>query len=237
VNTITDVENYLAAMAKVERARSGVAKAPIALPFVTISRQAGAGAYRLAATLVQIMQTEKDAALFHGWQLLDRQLCRDLMHHEGVQGSMQSLLSEHYHSQISEFVSGLFGRHMPQDTAVMHQSKLIRSMASLGKVIVIGRAGSQAAKALPQGLHIRLVASEQVRIRSLLERQLDKDEKDVRRMLHEQDQERARLLKDHYRVDIDDPLLYDAVWNSASVDMEAIARAIIAVIQQRWRAS
>lgn len=232
MNALRDLENYLATMAKLEQSGSAPAKIPISLPFISISRQTGAGAYALAETLLAMMATEKNEPLLQGWQLVDDQLCEELLRHEKLQNSMQSMLSEEYHSQIGEFVLGLFGRQVPQDTAIMQQSKLIRSLASLGKTIIVGRAASQVAKGLEQGIHIRLVAAEAVRIKSIMKRS-GKSESEARHYIHEQDQERTWLLKDHYRVDIDNVLLYDAIWNTGMLDLETIAAALIAMIKQR----
>ena len=61
----------------------------------------------------------------------------------------------------------------------------------------------------------------------------DKTEKDARQIMQEQDDARARLLKEHYQVAIDNPLLYDVTWNTGTMSVETIAMATIAAIKQR----
>ena len=237
MSTISNVEHYLAAMAKMER-NSQVNRGDTAgLPFITLSRQAGAGGRSLAEVLLKAMAREADAELFHGWQIFDRQLCESVVQDPELQDSLRSLLDEYYHSQIGEFVLGLFGRQTPQDAAILRLSQVMRSLASVGKVIIVGRGGSQVAKGLPQGLHLRLIAPERVRVQrmmTLLGMTISgQDEAAARRRTRELDKERDRLLKTHFQVDVTDPLNYHAVWNTDEVALETIAAAVIAMIKQR----
>ena len=59
------------------------------------------------------------------------------------------------------------------------------------------------------------------------------DERKAAELMGKADNGRARLLKRHFRVDIDDPLLYDAVWNTGVVSFEAIAESIVALLKER----
>lgn len=108
----------------------------------------------------------------------------------------------------------------------------MRSLAVLGRVIIVGHGASQATRGLRSGVHLRLVAPEPARRRRLAE-QGGLDEDQVRQEIARRDQARARLLKDHYRVDIDDPLHYDAVFNTGEIGVEAVAAAALALIKHR----
>ena len=44
------------------------------------------------------------------------------------------------------------------------------------------------------------------------------------------------MLKRHFRVNIDDPLLYDAVWNTAQVAFDDIAESIAVMLESRAEA-
>ena len=61
----------------------------------------------------------------------------------------------------------------------------------------------------------------------------DLDERKARETMDKRDGGRARLLKRHFRVNIDDPLLYDAVWNTGSSSFDAIADSIISMLKER----
>jgi hypothetical protein len=40
-------------------------------------------------------------------------------------------------------------------------------------------------------------------------------------------------LRRHFRVDIDNPLLYDALWNTGQVELEEIADSVISLLESR----
>ena len=105
-------------------------------------------------------------------------------------------------------------------------------MATLGKVIVVGRAGRVATEGMHAGVHLRLVAPKATRVQRMM-KLLDRSEQETGKIVQEHDQARARLLKEHYRMNIDDPLLYDTIWNTKNVSLEVISQSIIAVIKQR----
>lgn len=226
-----DIENYFAALERLKRQPARQSVRTETLPFVTISRQSGAGGHTLAEALLAAMAGESDRELFDGWQIFDRAHFEEMEQREG-EGELRTLLGEEYHTQIGEFLLGLFGRQPPQDALLLRQSRLIRSVAVLGRAIIVGYGASQACKGLRSGLHLRLVAPEPWRVKRLAA-QTGLDEARARQEGQRRDQARARLLKQHYRVDIDDPLQYDAICNGERLDRDTLAAAVIAAIKQR----
>ncbi len=227
-----DLKQFLDAVFKVERGKPVRRGTSRALPFVTISREAGAGGRTLAHTLVKMMESEGETGLFRGWQVLDRTLCEILLQDADLDVSMRSLLAEEYRSQIQEFVLGLFGQRSDQYLVMKKMFEAIRSFATVGKVIIVGRGGSQVARKLEMGVHIRLVAPEASRIQRM-QQVLNQNPEETKRIVQKQDQDRARLLKSHFRADIADPLLYDVVCNTGTVSFEAIGESIISLIKHR----
>ncbi|MEE4378189.1 MAG: cytidylate kinase-like family protein [Candidatus Competibacteraceae bacterium] len=201
-------------------------------PFVTISRQSGAGGHTLAETLIKVMDQEEDTALFKGWQLFDQKLCEKLADDYKLNMSMESLLSEEYRSQIEVFVQGLFSKLPDQNLTMRRMFEIIRSLATVGKVIIVGRGGSQVTHKLDLGVHVRLVAPEHIRVKRLAGL-LGQSEEHAKQTMRKQDHDRVRLIKSFFAADIDDPLLYDAVWNTGTVSVEAIAEAVVSIIKHR----
>jgi len=236
MSQLEDITRFLNVMAETERTKpiSGAKKAM--LPFVTISRQAGAGGHTLAQTLVQWLEQEMEADWFHGWQVCDQSLCDIFLRDTQLQVSVQSLLTEEFRSQIHAFVTGLFGRKPDQYRVMQEMFETVRALAAVGKVILVGRGGCLVTRKLELGVHVRLVAPEADRVQSMMQMLHKHDEDEVRRIVRRQDADRARLLKAYFQADIDDALLYDMVWNTSTVDFETIARSIIALVKQRIRA-
>ena len=201
-------------------------------PFVTISRQAGAGGHSLAEALLTRMEKEPDP-FFKGWQMFDQELCKRISEDPKLKVSMQSLLTEEYRTQVEDLLAGMIVGGSSQEAVVKKTFETVRTLATFGKVILVGRAGSCVTVGLPLGVHVRLVAPEPVRIQRMSDRLHLSPEDAVRKAVRKQDQDRARLVKDYFNRDIDDPLLYDTVWNTGRVPVESVASCIITMIQHR----
>lgn len=59
------------------------------------------------------------------------------------------------------------------------------------------------------------------------------DEKKAKELILEQDKAREKLVKVYFGKNIENSLLYDAVWNTETVSMETIARAIVAMVKEK----
>lgn len=236
MSDIREVRRFLDAMSEAEKylLGKGIGRRPV--PFVTISRESGAGGHTLAEALLRVMERESDSDLFKGWQICDQQICETLSQDPRLAVSMQSLLTEEYRSQVEQFVLSLLGTQTDQNLVYKEVFEMIRSFATVGKVIIVGRGGSQVTRGVGIGVHLRLVAPESVRLQRMKMR-LGKGEEEVKRIVRKQDQDRMRLVKTFFHLDINDPLLYDATWNTATVSFESIAESIVVVIKQRVKAA
>jgi hypothetical protein len=226
-----NVQRYLEVMAY-EQQRAGGPDARVGrFPFVTISRQTGAGGHSLAQALLQAMSREREP-LFHGWQMFDQELCRVLMEDPKLRVSLQSLLTEAYRSQLEDVLCHLVLGDSPQSVVVQTTFRTLRTLATMGKVVLVGRGGACVTRGLPFGVHVRLVASEASRI-ARMARLFELTDTEALRLIRRQDQDRARLVAEAFHKDIDDPLLYDAVWNTDAVSVETIADALLVLIRAK----
>jgi len=227
-----DIERFLRSAPHQPPARAPQASDRRGLPFVTISRQAGAGGHSLAEKLLELFAKESDRDLFGGWQLFDQRLCEMIVRDPRLKVSIDHLLTEEYRSRADEFIRNLVTADTHQDIVMNKIFETIRMLAIIGKVVIVGRAGSQVTKGLGSGVSVRLVAAEQDRVQRIMKLR-GIDEKTARRSIERQDSGRQRLLRQHFGVDIDNPLLYDAIWNTSAVRPIAIAGTITTLIKER----
>jgi hypothetical protein len=219
-----DVTRYEGAAPRHRQAPGG------AYPFITISREYGAGGRRLARALLEAMESQP-SRLFRDWRIFDRQLCESLVDDAEIRGSFEALFSEEYHSEIESLVHTFLGSRSDQALAATRLFHAIRTVASRGKTIIVGRAGCCVTSSLQQGVHLRLVAPESHRIRQM---GLDGLERaDARRELKRHDRDRARLVQVYFHRDIADPTLYDAVWNTARVQLGVVASSTLTLVARR----
>ena len=224
VKSFLDVTSYQETSAQVPDAKRGL------FPFVTISRQYGAGGRKLAAALMEAMSRHR-SRLFQGWRTFDRKLCEELSQDRELKHSLDSVFSEECLSEIDALVRNLLGVRLGQPAAIAAMFRAIRTVATRGKVIIVGRAGSCVTASLRLGVHVRLTAPVEYRIGQMgID---DREPAKSRRELDAVDRDRARLVKTYFRRDIDDPELYDVIWNTAKVPIPVIARATMALLEEK----
>lgn len=213
-----------------ERRRAEPESAPSGtLPFVTISRQAGAGGRSLARAILAELEKQDGDPRFEGWQSYDEDLCRTIVADPELNVSLTELLAEEYRTRSEDFVSVLLGKSF-QDQVQEKIAVTIRRLALVGKAVLIGRGGVSITRDLAPGVHIRLVASRNARIQRMM-RAFELSEKDAAQRVDEQDRSRARMVKRRFKQDIDDPLLYDVVWNTDEVPLEVMARCTVMMLR------
>lgn len=200
-------------------------------PFLTISREEGAGGHELADALLARFAQERDA-LFSGWKVFDKEICERVVKDPGLKVPLEDLLNEEFHSGFDDLLRTVVAELSPQMKVDHHMFRTVRSICGVGKAIVVGRAGALISRDLPLGVHVRLVASRKSRL-ARVRRDDGLSEAAAAKRLDEREEERARLVKTHFNKDLADPLLYDCVWNADTVTCEAIADALVTLIRRR----
>ena len=226
---IEDVKRFLASQAYGEVPRPGGAYG--ARPFITISRQTGAGGRSLAEAVLKAMGTRKDDELLRGWRVFDRELCELVASDPALKVPFDALLTEEFLTELRDYADQLVAGRTAQAKVMRSVFRVVRGLASLGKTIIVGRGACCLTRELP-GVHLRLIAPRRTRIERmarLLGEARDRAEKHV----DAQDASRARLVRTYFGKDIEDPLLYDAVWNTESVALETIASAVVEMVRDK----
>jgi cytidylate kinase len=201
-------------------------------PFITISRQAGAGGNALAAILDEKIQKLHAEPLFRGWQVCGQQLCQMVAKDPKLKDLVESLRRTEYHSHAEDIISQLISGGSSQDVVVKKMFHLMRAFALHGKVIFVGRGSTFLTHDLPLGIHVRLEASMESRVKRMMP-EFGPDEKNVRKVIEEKDKAKAELVKTFFHKDIHDPLLYDVQWNTDRVSIEEIAKLLIEMIRDK----
>ncbi len=197
-------------------------------PFVTISRQAGAG----AETVAQLLAAKLDAKCAKDeqpWTVFDKNLIGKVLEDQNLPQEIARHVHEDKDTTIQALVGELLGIHPSMWTIFHHTSDTILKLARIGRAIVVGRGGNIITAKLKGGVHIRLVAPESVRL-AHLKAHLNLDDKAAQKYLHDEDAGRRRYVKTNFDRDIDDPLLYDAMLNTATLGFERTADLIAAMV-------
>lgn len=197
-------------------------------PFVTLSRQAGAGAETVGRLLAEKLNAAgpKDA---QPWTVFDKNLIEKVLDEQNLPQEIAELVKEDKDTTVQAIVGELLGLHPSMWTIFHHTSDTILKVARVGRAIIVGRGGNIIAAKLRGGVHVRLVAPESVRL-AHLKLHFGLDDNAAAKYLHDHDAGRRRYMKTNFDKDIDDPLLYDAVLNTASLGFERTADILAAMV-------
>jgi len=201
-------------------------------PFVTISRQAGAGGHILARQIVRALEKKFTYEAASDWEVFDQKLCALLATNGVLKMSFDALVTEEYKSEIQQFIGDMISGQPRQYKVYRNIMEIVRLLTTMGKVVIVGRAGAFIARDLPMGVHIRLVAGEKVRIKrmaSMLDMNLDQ----AKRTVKLQDKSRARLVNDYFNADVADPVHYHAVFNTELIGIPEIADIVADMVGEK----
>jgi cytidylate kinase len=225
MNSATLIKQYL-------KKRKGTEDDLGRLPFVTISRQAGSGSRELADELIRQMRGTPLTREEFDWEIFDQELCQIIADDTKLEDSLHQLLSEDYHSELHELVSDLVSGTARQYHTYKSIFGIVRALGLVGNVIIIGRGSAYVCKDMPLGIHIRLVGSEEKRVEKL-SRLMNLDLDDAVKKVRDLEKGRARLVRDFFDKDINDPVNYNAVFNIDILSIAEIAGLTVEMLKQR----
>lgn len=193
-------------------------------PFVTISRETGAGSSSFAAALVIRLNAARDPDEAP-WTLFDRNLVEALLTDLDLSPQLARFLPEDAMREIDSSVGEIAGIHpnLWQLTRCTHE--MMRELARRGHVIMVGRGSNFATAAVAGGCHVRLVApqaSRVARMRTILGCDDGKALAHVRRT----DQARADYVRSVFEANITEASAYDLMLNTDRITPTAGARLV-----------
>ena len=129
-------------------------------PFITISRQAGAGGRSLAQGLVRRLNDAHPGIL--PWTVWDNELVHKVAEENHLPENLVASIEDRRPSWLHEALSGIAFEDDPANPdefkVYRRVAVAIRALARMGRVILVGRGGAFVTRELPGGIHLRLVA-------------------------------------------------------------------------------
>lgn len=191
-------------------------------PWVSFSKQLGADATTIARALRDQL----------GWQIYDKEIVEAIAKETHVRERILSRLDEHAIGRFNDLLTQLLvPDHPGQITYLLEMGRVIWALARQGHVILLGR-GANWFLDSHYGLRVRAIAPTELRIRRIAEREKI-GLKEAERKVRAADASRAAFIRQVYHRDIDDPLGYDLVVNTGTLDPAAAAAAVFAALKQK----
>lgn len=207
-------------------------------PFVTVTRLDGVTSHEVARAIIARLDDLPDRNWNHGWELLDQQLCAWLIKAGHVPATLKSLTAEHYgETKLRQMLYEMLVGESQQQDLRKKVGDVTRFLLKTGRTVVIGSAAAAEAAALKgPGVCVRLLASESHRVTRVMAAEGGITADAARKLLRTQDSDRARLLREYYRREIDDPALYDVTFFVDRLSPKEIARCVVELLHARMDA-
>ncbi|MCB9799622.1 MAG: cytidylate kinase-like family protein [Candidatus Omnitrophica bacterium] len=193
-------------------------------PFVTISRQTGAGGVTIGKAVVEYLR-QHDAKARCPWTLFDKNIVQCVIEQHHLSKEVAQFMPEKKISEVNDIIETLFNLHPPAFALVRQTSETMLRLAQVGHVVIVGRGANVVTAGLKDGLHVRLIGSLGVRVKHTAEYyQLTANE--AAEKIKKDDQGRRDYLKQNFAKNVDDPYLYDLVINTDHISYEGAAKMI-----------
>lgn len=205
-----------------------VLKEKCCLPFITISRETGCQSFQLASSL----QKELKKSGYHQWTIVTKEdIERALLDLKLDPQQVESILNADERFHVTEILKAFEAKPYKSDKRVRGVLKqFIGSLAQNGHFIIIGRAGAMITKSLPSGLHIRLVAPLEWRIKSIMQ-QKSLSRIAARKYIHASDERRIKLISDFCgKMSADN--FWDVVINNSKFSVEEMTHMIMPLLKK-----
>lgn len=221
---IQAAQAYLVASAQSRQSGSDSGHPP---PFLTISREAGAGAHALAERLVEVLNGSQPEV---PWALFDDNLVQEVLRKHDLPSELERFMTEDKVAEVTEFIEVSLGLHPHKDALVGKVNATIIALARMGHVILVGRGAHVLTRALSGGVHIRLIASAEHR-RDYLAAVHGLKPRVAEERIGALDVGRRAYVKRHFGADVTDPMDYDMVINTTAQSIDAVAGMLAQRIQ------
>ena len=189
-------------------------------PYLTISREAGAGGSQIARMVGKTL----------GWEVLDRELLECVAERYHTSPAILELVDETTTNWLTEMFGNWFDPgSVSQMQYVCRLSRVILMTARAGKVIYVGR-GAQFVLPRERGLSVRIVAPLKYRVQQIMERRHLSFE-EARDYVLKTDASRQEGARQYFHHDIADPHIFDLVVNVEKLGQERAAHLITDTVE------
>jgi len=198
-------------------------------PFVTFSRQTGCNSLNISNELVNLINLESKSK----WKLINKEIIELSANNLKIdQHKIETLFVSEKHSHFDEIIRAFGNKYYKSDNSIRSSIKvMMRNIATVGHVVLVGRAGAVITHDIPDGLHIRLQAPLKWRVKNLAMKWGITEAKSLT-FITETDKNRAQLLLDFGKKSLSD-VDFDLYFNNSTLTDKEITMLIFELLKKR----
>ncbi len=225
-SSIRIVEEYMEKLS--ERSKSSMHTERNTKPFITISRETGAGGFDFANKLLDRINSIKPE---EKWALFDKNILEKVMEDYEMPRELERFMPERKIPEFQTVLEQLFGLHPSEHKLIHRISMTIYHLAYLGNIILVGRGANIITAGLKHGLHLRLIEPLDRRVAYSAE-YFNIDRGAALKFIETEDRNRKEYIKKYYSKNIDDGHLYSIIINFGRVEKDAAIKSLSKLISK-----
>jgi cytidylate kinase len=199
-------------------------------PVITISRQTGCGATRIAWAICEELNKSKPASKTGEkgkWNFINREILLKSAENLNLDPmALDHVINDNQRGMMDQIVDALSTHSHKSDYKILKTIQgVIRQFGSNGNVVIVGRGGAGICSDIKRSLHIRMEAPEEFRIAEIAKR-MDFSKAYATEYVHKQDAERDLLVQKLFGKD-PDKSDYDIELNRSRFSEKQIVDTII----------
>jgi len=146
-------------------------------------------------------------------------------------GGLEMVLARTY-GEAAELPSEAARGQLDDDLYLQTLASVIKGMAARGNVVILGRGSQAILQREPETLHVYIAASRQERIDGLVQRE-GMNRQGAERRIKQSDHNRQAFHRRYFKIDPEDPQLYDLVIHAGRVSHGLAVRLIALAASER----
>lgn len=205
--------------------------APERLPFITISREFGCEAVALAEHLAELLNERCRPRI--PWVAYDQALLDKVAQELHLARAVVQSLDERRRDEMSELFNAILNLKVDEALVVRKTAEVVRSLASHGHAVLVGRGGYLITQDLKTGLHVRLVAPRSWRVQKFAEKH-SVTYHQAEEILNIGERERARFLRTFFVQSGDTDSYHDLILDNSRFNMLQLTEIVFAALSCRY---
>lgn len=192
--------------------------------FITLSREYGCGGYEIAEKVVKVinMQFKEPPE----WVAYDKRILNKVIEDLGLSSELAKTLTSSKRKQMTNLLQTTFSKFPSQVAIYRKLAETVRTLASNGHVIIVGRAGRAITYGMEKGYHVRIVAPMDWKAERMM-KILNLKRREAIKLIMEKEKERTGFLQSFIKFDSTDSHNYHIVINNAEHDTNEVVSLII----------
>ena len=201
-------------------------------PVITISRECGCFAGEIAEKLALSLTEENLKAKKEKWNWISKEIINDA----ATKLQTNSNQIEHFfkgesYKFLVDIITSFSKPYASDDLIKRMVTKVVKTYAEEGNVIIVGRAGFAITKNIPRSLHIKLIAPQDWRVKSVAKR-YNLTEQDAKKRIEDIGNKRDSFVKLFYGKEHDDNVFH-MVLNREKLSADEVVEQIMLLAKEK----